>query len=69
MRLTKQNAYDMLTGVGILGTGGGGDPVSFGKPMVDWDYDRDRVYAPSKRSHRLVICWRLGRPGMSCTRR
>ncbi|MFX0053625.1 MAG: DUF917 domain-containing protein [Promethearchaeota archaeon] len=44
MELTKQNSYDMLTGVGILGTGGGGDPVTFGKPMVDWDYDRGRVY-------------------------
>jgi len=44
MKLSKQNAYDMLTGVGILGTGGGGDPVSFGKPMVDWDYQRNRVY-------------------------
>ncbi|MGV9170545.1 MAG: DUF917 domain-containing protein [Promethearchaeia archaeon] len=44
MKLSRENAYDMLTGVGILGTGGGGDPVGFGKPMVDWDYDRDRVY-------------------------
>jgi DUF917 family protein len=44
MKMSKQNAYDMLTGVGILGTGGGGDPVAFGKPMVDWDYARDRVY-------------------------
>jgi DUF917 family protein len=44
MKLTKENAYDMLTGVGILGTGGGGDPVTFGKPLVDWDYQRGRVY-------------------------
>ena len=44
MRLSKENAYDMLTGVGILGTGGGGDPVSFGKPMVDWDYNKGRIY-------------------------
>jgi len=44
MKLSKENAYDMLTGVGILGTGGGGDPVTFGKPLVDWDYQRDRVY-------------------------
>jgi DUF917 family protein len=44
MKLSKDNAYDMLTGVGILGTGGGGDPVSFGKPLVDWDYQRGRVY-------------------------
>ena len=44
MKLSKDNVYDMLTGVGILGTGGGGDPVSFGKPMVDWDYNKGRVY-------------------------
>ncbi|MHA1576629.1 MAG: DUF917 domain-containing protein [Candidatus Thorarchaeota archaeon] len=44
MKLSKENVYDMLTGVGILGTGGGGDPVSFGKPLTDWDYQRDRVY-------------------------
>jgi DUF917 family protein len=44
MKMSRQNAYDMLVGVGILGTGGGGDPVGFGKPMVDWDYQRDRVY-------------------------
>ena len=44
MKLSKNEAYDMLTGVGILGTGGGGDPVSFGKPLVDWDYDKGRMY-------------------------
>ncbi|MFX1559830.1 MAG: DUF917 domain-containing protein [Promethearchaeota archaeon] len=44
MKLSKENAYDMLVGVGILGTGGGGDPVSFGRPMVDWDYNKGRVY-------------------------
>ena len=44
MKMSKQDAYDMLTGVGILGTGGGGDPVKFGKPMVDWDYGKGRVY-------------------------
>lgn len=44
MKLSKQNAYDMLTGVGILGTGGGGDPIGFGKPMVDWDYNKGRQY-------------------------
>jgi uncharacterized protein len=44
MKLSKENAYDMLTGVGILGTGGGGDPVTFGKPLVDWDYQRGRFY-------------------------
>ncbi|MGQ4912266.1 MAG: DUF917 domain-containing protein [Candidatus Thorarchaeota archaeon] len=44
MKLKRQNVYDMLTGVGILGTGGGGDPVGFGRPLTDWDYDRGRVY-------------------------
>ena len=44
MKMSKQNAYDMLIGVGILGTGGGGDPVGFGKPLVDWDYQIGRVY-------------------------
>ncbi|MFW9786368.1 MAG: DUF917 domain-containing protein [Candidatus Thorarchaeota archaeon] len=60
MKLSKGNAYDMLTGVGILGTGGGGDPVSFGKPMVDWDYDRDRVYEitpPDEvRDDAFIVC-------------
>jgi DUF917 family protein len=44
MKMSRENAYDMLVGVGILGTGGGGDPVGFGKPMVDWDYNRGRMY-------------------------
>jgi len=44
MKLSKEQSYDMLIGVGILGTGGGGDPVTFGKPLVDWDYNRGRVY-------------------------
>jgi DUF917 family protein len=42
--MSKQDAYDMLIGVGILGTGGGGDPEKFGKPMVDWDYNKGRSY-------------------------
>jgi DUF917 family protein len=42
--MSRENVYDMLTGVGILGTGGGGDPVTFGKPLVDWDYQRNRIY-------------------------
>ena len=60
MKLSKQNAYDMLTGVGILGTGGGGDPVGFGKPMVDWDYGKGRVYEitpPSEiRDDAFIVC-------------
>lgn len=44
MKLSREDAYDMLIAVGILGTGGGGDPVTFGKPLVDWDYQRGRVY-------------------------
>ncbi|MFQ5831698.1 MAG: DUF917 domain-containing protein [Candidatus Thorarchaeota archaeon] len=60
MEMSKQNAYDMLTGVGILGTGGGGDPVAFGKPMVDWDYERGRVYEltpPDEiRDDAFIVC-------------
>jgi DUF917 family protein len=60
MKLSRENAYDMLTGVGILGTGGGGDPVAFGKPLVDWDYDRGRVYeitSPSEiRDDAFIVC-------------
>lgn len=44
MKLSKQNTYDILTGAGILGTGGGGDPVGMGKPIVDWDYGKGRTY-------------------------
>ncbi|MHA1958920.1 MAG: DUF917 domain-containing protein [Candidatus Thorarchaeota archaeon] len=50
----------MLTGVGILGTGGGGDPVAFGKPMVDWDYERGRVYEltdiPDVKDDAFITC-------------
>ncbi|MHA1909532.1 MAG: DUF917 domain-containing protein [Candidatus Thorarchaeota archaeon] len=60
MEISKQNAYDMLTGVGILGTGGGGDPVTFGKPLVDWDYGKGRVYeiTPPKdiKDDAFVVC-------------
>ena len=60
MKLNKQNAYDMLIGVGILGTGGGGDPVTFGKPLVDWDYSRGRVYeiTPPAEIHddAFIVC-------------
>jgi DUF917 family protein len=60
MKLSKENAYDMLTGVGILGTGGGGDPDTFGRPLVDWDYQRDRVYEitdpTSIRDDAFIVC-------------
>jgi DUF917 family protein len=60
MKLSKVDAYDMLTGVGILGTGGGGDPVSFGKPMVDWDYGKGRAYeitSPKNiRDDAFIVC-------------
>ncbi len=60
MKLSIQNAYDMLTGVGILGTGGGGDPVGFGKPMVDWDYRKGRVYEATPSSEikddAFIVC-------------
>ena len=50
----------MLTGVGILGTGGGGDPVTFGKPLVDWDYQRGRVYEITDPNHikddAFIVC-------------
>jgi hypothetical protein len=42
--LEKDEIYSMLIGVGILGTGGGGDPESFGKPLVDWDLKKKREY-------------------------
>lgn len=42
--LEKDELYSMLVGVGILGTGGGGDPESFGKPLVDWDLKKKREY-------------------------
>ncbi len=44
MKLSKEEALDMLIGVGIFGTGGGGDPEHFGKPMINWDYDKGRMY-------------------------
>ncbi|MEM3578099.1 MAG: DUF917 domain-containing protein [Candidatus Bathyarchaeia archaeon] len=42
--LDKDELQYMLIGVGILGTGGGGDPEFFGKPLVEWDLKKGREY-------------------------
>ena len=42
--LSKDDLNDMLVGVGILGTGGGGDPETFGRPLVEWDMKKGREY-------------------------
>jgi DUF917 family protein len=42
--LGKDELDDMLVGVGILGTGGGGDPETFGRPLVEWDIKKGREY-------------------------
>ena len=42
--LSKDDLNDMLVGVGILGTGGGGDPDTFGRPLVEWDIKKGREY-------------------------
>jgi len=42
--LGKDELEYMLLGVGILGTGGGGDPDYFGKPLVEWDLKKGREY-------------------------
>jgi len=42
--LSKDELNDMLVGVGILGTGGGGDPETFGRPLVEWDLEKGREY-------------------------
>jgi len=42
--LSKDELNDMLVGVGILGTGGGGDPETFGRPIVEWDIEKGREY-------------------------
>lgn len=50
----------MLIGVGILGTGGGGDPNYFGKPLIEWDLKKDREYRliPPERvkDDAFVVC-------------
>ena len=42
--LEPDEIESMLIGVGILGTGGGGDPEFFGRPLVRWDLERGREY-------------------------
>jgi DUF917 family protein len=42
--LEKDELESMLIGVGILGTGGGGDPEGFGKPLIEWDLKKGREY-------------------------
>ena len=42
--LSKDDLNDLLVGVGILGTGGGGDPEKFGRPLVEWDLKKGREY-------------------------
>jgi len=42
--LEKDELESMLIGVGILGTGGGGDPDLFGKPLIEWDLSKGREY-------------------------
>lgn len=42
--LEKDELQSMLVGVGILGTGGGGDPENFGKPLIEWDLKKGREY-------------------------
>ncbi|MEM2105250.1 MAG: DUF917 domain-containing protein [Candidatus Bathyarchaeia archaeon] len=42
--LDKDELQHMLIGVGILGTGGGGDPDFFGKPLIEWDLKKGREY-------------------------
>jgi DUF917 family protein len=42
--LEKDELENMLIGVGILGTGGGGDPDFFGKPLIEWDLKKGREY-------------------------
>ena len=42
--LSKDDLNDMLVGVGILGTGGGGDPETFGRLLIEWDIKKGREY-------------------------
>lgn len=58
--LDKDELQYMLIGVGILGTGGGGDPDFFGKPLVEWDLKKGREYriiSPEKvEDDAFVVC-------------
>ncbi|MEM1589139.1 MAG: DUF917 domain-containing protein [Candidatus Bathyarchaeia archaeon] len=42
--LEKDELEYMLIGVAILGTGGGGDPDFFGRPLIEWDLKKGREY-------------------------
>jgi DUF917 family protein len=42
--LSKDDLNNMLVGVGILGTGGGGDPETFGRLLIQWDINKGREY-------------------------
>lgn len=58
--LEKDELESMLVGVGILGTGGGGDPEGFGKPLIEWDLRKGREYriiSPEKvKDDAFVVC-------------
>jgi len=58
--LERRDIESMLIGVGILGTGGGGDPDFFGKPLVEWDLNKGREYRiidPGEvRDDAFVVC-------------
>lgn len=58
--LDKDELEYMLLGVGILGTGGGGDPEFFGKPLIEWDLKKGREYriiSPEKvKDDAFIVC-------------
>lgn len=58
--LDRDEMQNMLIGVGILGTGGGGDPDRFGKPLIEWDLKKGREYriiSPEKvKDDAFVVC-------------
>lgn len=58
--LERDNLEKMLIGVGILGTGGGGDPEAFGRPLIEWDLKKGREYRivdPNKvRDDAFIVC-------------
>ena len=62
--LSKDELKDMLVGVGILGTGGGGDPEIFGRPLVEWDTEKGREYRiidpPDISDDAFVVCGGYG---------
>jgi len=58
--LDKDELEYMLLGVGILGTGGGGDPDFFGRPLIEWDLKKGREYriiSPDKvKDDAFIVC-------------